>query len=146
MFDGDAPTVANPPAGEDKPKCCTQRTVTIAGNVTPKTRQRLYWGSDEWIASFNRRTHVEGFYGNMKNTNTENITRGWCCVIGIVKTSILLAVAVAATNIRLLRAWSKRTGDITDPISVGSSGYQPWEEVGDDGAILTHDPPNPVAA
>jgi hypothetical protein len=31
-------------------------------------------------------------------------------------------------------------------MSVDNSGYQPWEEVGEDGAILTHDPPNLVAA
>lgn len=146
MFDESTPTVNDPPTGVDKPKCCTQRTVTIPGNVTPKIRQRLYWGSAEWIASFNRRTYVEGSYGNMKNPNTENITRGWCCVVGLVKTSLLLAVAVAASNIRLLRAWAKRTGDITDPISTPEEDYQPWEEVDENGAILNHDPPTPVAA
>lgn len=146
MFDESTPAVDDPPTGADQPKCCTQRTVTIPGNVTPKIRQRLYWGSDEWITSFNRRTYVEGSYGNMKNPNTENITRGWCCVVGLVKTSLLLAVAVAASNIRLLRAWARRTGDITDPMSVPDEDYQPWEEVDETGAILNHDPPTPVAA
>lgn len=146
MFDDATPTVNDPPTGPDKPKCCTQRTITIPGNVTPKTRQRLYWGSDEWIESFNRRTYVEGSYGNMKNSNTENITRGWCCVVGIVKTSLLLAAAVAATNIRLLRAWAERTGDITDTMSIPKPDYEPWEEVDEDGAILNHDPPVVAAA
>lgn len=146
MYDAGTPTVENPPTGAGTPKCCTQRTVTVPGDVTPKIRQRLYWGSDEWITSFNRRTYVEGSYGNMKNPNTENITRGWCCVVGLVKTSLLLAAAVAATNIRLLRRWAERTGDITDPMSIPDPEYQPWEETDEDGAILTHDPPAPVAA
>lgn len=146
LFDSSTPVVVDPPTGVGQPKCCTQRTVTIPGNVTPKIRQRLYWGSDEWIASFNRRSHVEASYGNMKNPNTENVTRGWCCVMGLVKTSLLLAAAVAASNIRLLRGWARRTGDITDPMSVPDVDYQPWEEVDEDGAILTHDPPPTVAA
>lgn len=146
MFADPTPTVDDPPTGADKPKCCTQRTVTIPGNVTPKIRQRMYWGSDEWITSFNRRTYVEGSYGNMKNSNTENINRGWCCVVGLVKTSLLLAVAVAASNIRLLRGWAKRTGDITDPMSIPDPDYQPWEEVDEHGAVLNNGPPTPVAA
>lgn len=145
MFDPSTPTVENPPSEPGKPKCCRQRSVTIPGYVTPKIRQRLYWGSPEWIASFNRRTHVEGSYGNLKNTNTENITRGWCCVVGLVKTSLLLAVAAAASNIRILRGWAKRTGDITDPMSVPEPDYQPWEEVDESGAVLNHGPPSVVA-
>jgi len=145
-FDEGAPTVDNPPAQAGRPKCCTQRTVTIPGTVTPKIRQRMYWGSDEWITSFNRRTHVEGSYGNLKNTNTENINRGWCCVVGLVKTSLLLAVAVTASNIRLLRAWAKRNKDFTHPMSIPEPDYEPWEAIDDNDQVLTHDPPAPAVA
>ncbi len=104
------PRVSEPPAPATAPKCCTQTTVTISGDVTGKIRQRLYWGSDKWIASYKRRTYVEGSYGNMKNPKTENIRRGWCFVVGLVKTSILAAAAVAAGNIRLLRDWAATSG------------------------------------
>ncbi len=110
---GDAdspPQVVDPPAKATAPKCCRQTTVTITGDVTAKIRQRLRWGSNEWIASYIRRTHVEASYGNMKNPKTENIRRGWCFVVGLVKTSILAAAAVAAVNIRLLRAWAETSG------------------------------------
>jgi len=120
--------------------------VTIPGTVTPNIRQRMYWGSDEWITSFNRRTHVEGSYGNLKNTNTENINRGWCCVVGLVKTSLLLAVAVTASNIRLLRAWAKRNEDFTHPMSIPEPDYEPWEAIDDNDQVLTHDPPAPAVA
>ena len=144
MYDESTPRVQDPPTGPGIPKCCTQRTVTIPGDVTPKIRQRLYWGSVEWIKSYNRRTYVEGSYGNLKNPDTENITRGWCRVVGLVKTGILLAAAVAASNIRLLRLWAKRTGDFTAPISAPDPDYQPWEEVDADGVIITHAPPMPA--
>ena len=113
---GDAdspPQVVDPPAIPTAPTCCRQTTVTIAGDVTAKIRQRLYGGSDRWIASFKRRTHVEASYGNLKNPKTENIRRGWCFVVGLVKTSILVAAAMAAVNIRLLRAWAA-TSDFDD--------------------------------
>ncbi len=108
-------TVEHPPARATAPRCCTQRTVTIPGTVTPKLRQPLYWGSPEWIESYSRRTYVEGFFDNMKNPSTENVRRGWCRVVGMVKTSILAACEVAATNIRLLRSWAVGR-DVTDPV------------------------------
>ncbi len=101
-FPAEFPVVANPPAAATAPAFCTQRTVTIPRKALAKRGQRHYWGSDGWIASFNRRTHVEGAFGNLKNPSTENVRRGWCRVVGIVKTSIFTACAVAASNIRKL--------------------------------------------
>ena len=96
------PKVEHPPATATAPKCCAQRAVTIPGTVTPKLRQTLYWGSPEWIESYAGRTSVEGFFGNMKNPSTENVRRGWCRVVGIVKTSVLAACEVSAAAGRRL--------------------------------------------
>ena len=123
------PTVAAPPALATAPKCCTQRTVTVPGNVTPKIRQRLYWGSPEWIAAFSQRTHIEGAFGNVKSAKTENIRRGWSYVVGLVKTSLMLVCAVAAANLRLLRVWAARVGDFTDPLSVPDPEDDGFEEL-----------------
>ncbi|MGI8986100.1 MAG: hypothetical protein ACR2GM_04805, partial [Nocardioidaceae bacterium] len=68
-----------------------------------------YWGSPNWIRAFNRRSRVEGWFGNLKNDNTEALGRGAFRVLGICKTSIMVAVFAAATNLRLLRAWARRT-------------------------------------
>ncbi len=114
-------------------RCCRQRTITIPGTVTPKQRQRLYWGSDAWITSFARRTHVEGIFGNMKSAKTANLKRGWIYVVGIVKTSFMLACVAFATNLRLLRAWSMRTGDITDPLCAPLPPSLGFEELDADG-------------
>ncbi len=136
------PTVENPPELTTAPKCCTQRTVTIPGSVTPKIRQRLYWGSPEWIASFNRRTYIEGVFGNMKSPKTENVRRGWTFVVGIVKTSLMVGCVAAAANLRTLRAWAARTGDHRDPLTVidpVSAGFEELEP--DCGATGIHGPP-----
>jgi hypothetical protein len=116
-FPEGTPTVDNPPAIDTAPKCCKQRTITVHGDVTPKIRQRLYWGSDEWIAAFVRRTRIEGGYGNIKSSKTENVRRGWTHVVGIVKTGLMLVIAQAAANLRCLRVWAARTGDRTDPLT-----------------------------
>ena len=103
------PTVLNPPDPDTAPTCCSQRTITVPGDVDAKARQRHYWGSPNWIKAFNRRSRVEGWFGNLKNDNTEALGRGAFRVMGICKTSIMVAVFAAATNLRLLRAWARRT-------------------------------------
>jgi hypothetical protein len=112
----DTTRVVDPPAAATRPRACRQSTITLPGHVCAKQRQHLYWGSPEWIASHNRRAHVEGFFGNYKSTSGSKVTRGWCRVVGLIKTTFLAACEAAATNIRLLRSWSKKTGDITDPL------------------------------
>ncbi|MDA8297023.1 MAG: hypothetical protein M0004_10655, partial [Actinomycetota bacterium] len=57
------------------PKACRQRTIGIPGDVMPKIRQRHYWGSDAWIAAYVRRSRVEGVFGNIKSSKTEDVSR-----------------------------------------------------------------------
>lgn len=125
----EVPDVEGAPAAETAPKACSQRTITVPGNVTPKVRQRLRWGSPEWITSFKRRTLVEGAFGNLKNPRTENVRRGWTSVVGIVKTSLMIVIAQAAANLRLLRSWAQRTGDLTDPLTRPDPDDHGFEEL-----------------
>jgi hypothetical protein len=103
------PTVLTPPDPDTAPTCCSQRTITVPGEVDAKARQRHYWGSPNWVKAFNRRSRVEGWFGNLKNDNTEALGRGAFRVMGMCKTSIMVAIFAAATNLRLLRAWARRT-------------------------------------
>lgn len=134
--------VTDPPAAATRPKACRQQTVTIPSAALAKLRQKHYWGSPEWIESFSRRTHVEGFFGTLKSRSATAITRGWCRVAGLVKTSFLAACAAAATNIRLLRAWSAKTGDITSPLTAPLPESFGFEELtGPEDAPVAHAPP-----
>lgn len=54
------------------------------------------------MASFNRRSRIEASFGLLKNDVTGNIKRGWTRQIGIIKTTLLLTVAPAASNLRQL--------------------------------------------
>ncbi|MBA2955331.1 hypothetical protein GON03_13415 [Nocardioides sp. MAH-18] len=122
------PLVSNPPTEAGRPTICKQRTVTVPGTVTPKVRQVLYWGSISWIRSFARRTHVEGAFGNMKNRNTENITRGWIQVDGIARHSLLLAVAASVYNMRIARKWNQETDSSSDPLMQEDPPFLGWRE------------------
>ena len=108
------PKVENPPERDTAPKACRQRTIGIPGDVMPKIRQRHSWGSDAWIAAYIRRSRVEGAFGTLKSSKTENVRRGWTHVVGLVKTGIMVVIAQAAANLRCLQAWAARTGDRTD--------------------------------
>jgi hypothetical protein len=108
------PTVTDPPTEHAELACCTQRTITVPGTVDPKARQRHYWGSADWIAAFSRRSRVEGWFGNLKSENTEALGRGAFRVMGIAKTTLMLGIYSAATNMRLLRAWARRTHETDD--------------------------------
>lgn len=125
----DWPLVVDPPAIETAPKGCRQRTVTIPGWVTSKLRQRHTWGTDPWIESYSRRTHIEGFFGNIRDASNQNISRGFCRVVGLVKTSLMVAFVVMAANLRILRQWAKRVQDFSDPLCVTYPEDQGFEEL-----------------
>ena len=123
------PQVLNPPTGPGMPTACQQRTISVPLTVTPKVRQKQRWGSPAWVASYKRRTRVEGGFGLLKNDATGNIKRGWTRQVGIIKTTLLLAVAVTASNLRQLLIWSRATGDVTDPLTLMEVGPAPFEEI-----------------
>jgi hypothetical protein len=135
------PTVENPPAAGTAPAACSQRTITVPGDVTPKIRQRLYWGGPKWIAAYNRRSRVEAGFGNIKSSKNEDVRRGWIHVVGLVKTGLMVVVAQAAANLRCLRTWAERTGDRTDRLSWADPEDHGFEEIEPGGANPATGPP-----
>jgi len=125
------PTVSHPPV-DNPPSCCTQRTITLPGDIDAKSRQRHYWGSRDWITAFARRSRAEGWFGNVKNNNTEGLTRGAFRVMGLAKTSLMLGIFAAATNLRLLRLWTTRQEDSlpTSPMPARPAGPSKQSSIG----------------
>lgn len=123
-------------------RCCRQRTVTIPGHVSGKLRQKHLWGSDPWIEDYTRRTHAEGFFGNIKSDKTTGVKRGWIYVVGFVKTSLMLLAAAVASNIRQLRKWADHTGDRAHALCAEDPEHYGFEELDADGnPDLAHAPP-----
>ena len=119
----------NPPAEPGIPAACKQRTISVPMTVSPKLRQRERWGTPAWVISFNRRSRVEASFGLLKNDTTGNVKRDWTRQVGIIKTTLLLAVAVTSSNLRQLLTWSRDTGDVTDPLTRMEVGPAAFEEI-----------------
>jgi hypothetical protein len=100
-----------PNATGELPTCCTNTTfqLTLPMKIA-KTHQRHLWQSKKWQATYNKRSHVEGFFGNIKNDATENVHRGLHRHIGIMWNHYFLTLASVNYNLRTVRTWHETTG------------------------------------
>ncbi len=138
------PKVLEPPE-RSAHKCCSQRTVTVPGDVDYKSRQRHYWGSRDWISSFSRRSRVEGWFGNVKDRSREALGRGAFRVMGLCKSSLILGIYAAATNLRLLEAWATKVGLSEPPALASAAKRAPVAPSTNETALrgdTTNDPPD----
>jgi len=138
------PKVLEPP-DPSAHRCCTQRTITVPGDVDYKSRQRHYWGSRDWIISFSRRSRVEGWFGNLKDRSREALGRGAFRVMGLCKSSLMLGIYAAATNLRLLDAWASKVGLSEPPALATRAGRGTVASAGNPAATrygLTTKPPD----
>jgi hypothetical protein len=139
-YPADRPVVGSPGPLAIAPKCCRQVTIVVPGPVLVKLRQRDPWRSPKWIDSYARRSAIEGIFGNLRSQSTQNIKRGFCRVVGLVKTSLMLAFEAVAANIRLLRKWAKRFGRTLDPLCVPFPADHGFEELDANGQICPAGP------
>lgn len=86
---------------------CTQKYTTFDAEDIALPQRELH-GTTEWYKSVNRRNRVEGFFGNLKDSARENISRGTVRVRGLVRTGLMIAIAVMSVNIRLGEKWDEQ--------------------------------------
>ncbi|WP_156366840.1 hypothetical protein [Aeromicrobium sp. Leaf272] len=146
-LDADTPECVHPP-GQPVPKACRQATITVPFKFGLKLRQEHYWGSDEWLASYARRSRVESTFGLLKSPNGGGVKRGWTGLTGLIRTAFMLAIQVAACNLRTLLRWARATGFDADPLVRVNLDDYGFLELGADGHPLPFDgdPPGAAAA
>ena len=135
------PVIENPPSeeldGEPLPKICTQVTVQYRPpEKVRKLQQPFYWGSEKWQRMYQRRTYVEGTYGNRKNVSTENMRRGLFQRMGLPWANIVIGLVAASYNLRMLQSWHDRSGDgdPNHPLLQRDEQGRPWMYLDDDSA------------
>jgi hypothetical protein len=105
----DRPEILTPPG--HPPACCTQQTITVPPQVAAKTRQKHDYPSAAHRHSYARRTGAERTFSTAKDPASNNITRGWCRLMGLTALTLWLACLVTVRNQRILAAWDVRQHD-----------------------------------
>lgn len=82
--------------------------MSVAVEIQSSTRQDRTFGSREWYDAYRRlRPAVESFYSMIKDPGKEHIARGRVKMMGLAKTSIMLAFYTASVNFRLIDAFDR---------------------------------------
>jgi hypothetical protein len=91
--------------------CCTQQTITVPPDVAAKTAQKHDYPSKEHRRSYARRTGAERTFATAKDPASNNISRGWCRLMGQTPLMLWLACLLTVRNQRILATWTARQHD-----------------------------------
>jgi len=105
-LDRDRPEILQPP--EHPQACCTQQTLTVPPEVTAKTAQKHDYPSKAHRRSYARRTGAERGFATAKDPATNNISRGWCRLMGLTPLMLFTVTLLIVRNQRVLAAWDAR--------------------------------------
>jgi hypothetical protein len=105
-LDRDRPEILTPP--EHPQPCCTQQSITVPPEVTAKTAQKHDYPSAAWRRSYARRTGAERGFATAKDPATNDISRGWCRLMGLTPLMLFTTTLLIVRNQRILAAWNTR--------------------------------------
>lgn len=108
-LDRDRPEILKPP--EHPQACCTQLTITVPPEVNAKTAQKHDYPSAAWRRSCARRTGAERGFATAKDPATNDISRGWCRLMGLAPLMLFVTTLLIVRNQRILNAWNTRQQD-----------------------------------
>jgi hypothetical protein len=108
-LDRDRPEILQPP--EHPQACCAQQTITVPPDVLAKTAQKHDYPSAAWRRSYARRTGAERGFATAKDPATNDISRGWCRLMGLAPLMLFTATLLIVRNQRILHAWTARQED-----------------------------------
>jgi len=108
-LDRDRPEILSTP--EHPQACCAQQTITVPPDVLAKTAQKHDYPSAAWRRSYARRTGAERGFATAKDPASNDISRGWCRLIGLAPLMLFTTTLLAVRNQRILAAWNARQED-----------------------------------
>jgi hypothetical protein len=104
--DRDRPEILSTP--EQPQACCAQQTITVPPDVLAKTAQKHDYPSAAWRRSYTRRTGAERGFATAKDPATNDISRGWCHLMGLTPLMLFTTTLLITRNQRILHAWNSR--------------------------------------
>jgi hypothetical protein len=102
----DRPEILRPP--QHPQACCTRQTLTVPAEVNAKTRQKHDYPSAAWRRSYARRTGAERGFATAKDPASNDISRGWCRLMGPAPLMLFVTTLLIVRNQRILAAWNAR--------------------------------------
>ncbi len=108
-LDRDRPEILQPPGHPQA--CCAQQTITVPAGVLAKTAQKHDYPSAAWRRSYARRTGAERGFATAKDPATNDISRGWCRLMGLASLMMFTTVLLVVRNHRILTAWDARQAE-----------------------------------
>ncbi len=105
-LDRDRPEILQPP--EHPQACCAQQTITVPPDVLAKTAQKHDYPSAAWRRSYSRRTGAERGFATTKDPASNNISRGWCRLMGLTPLMLFTITLLIVRNQRIMQAWNTR--------------------------------------
>jgi hypothetical protein len=108
-LDRGRPEILTPP--EHPQACCTQQTITVPADVLAKTAQKHDYPSKAHRRSYTRRTGAERGFATAKDPATNDISRGWCRLMGLTPLMLFAVTLFVARNQRILAAWNARRAE-----------------------------------
>ncbi len=105
----DRPQVDKAP--QHPPKCCQQQTITVPACVNAKTAQKHGYPSAAHRRSYARRSATERTYSTIKDPATNDVSRGWCRIMGLTEISLFTATVLIARNLRVADAFAARQAE-----------------------------------
>ena len=73
-----------------------------------KTAQKHDYPSAAWRRSYARRTGAERGFATVKDPASNDISRGWCRLMGLTPLMLFTATLLIVRNQRILAAWTTR--------------------------------------
>jgi hypothetical protein len=100
------PEILAPPA--HPPACCTQQTITVPPEVSAKTAQKHDYPSKAHRHSYARRSAAERTFSTAKDPASNDISRGWCRLMGLTPITLFGGCLLVVRNLRILDAFDAR--------------------------------------
>ena len=122
-LDRDRPEILSPP--QHQPACCSKQTITVPPRVTAKTAQKHNYPSAAHRRSYNRRTGAERGFATAKDPASNDISRGWCRLMGLAPLMLFTTTLLIARNQRVLTAWNTRQAENTRRAAAGPAPQNP---------------------
>ena len=116
-LDRNRPEILSPP--EHQPACCSKQTITVPPHVTAKTAQKHDYPSAAHRRSYRRRTGAERGFATAKDPASNDISRGWCRLMGLAPLMLFTTTLLIARNQRVLTAWNTRQAENTRRAAAG---------------------------